>query len=77
MLKQGGCWDTYLPLIEFTYNKNLHSSIEMTPFEALYGRRCMAPLCWYDSSESVLLGLEIVQQTTKKIEMIQEKMKAS
>ena len=66
-----------LPLIEFTYNNSFHSSIGMAPFEALYGRRCRTPLCWYESGESALLGPEVVQETTEKVKMIQEKMKAS
>lgn len=37
----------------------------------------MASLCWYEYRESVFLGPEIIQQTTKKVKMIQEKMKAS
>jgi len=48
----------------------------MASFEALYGRRCRTPLCWYESSESVFFGLEVVQETTEKIKMIQKKMKA-
>jgi hypothetical protein len=44
VLEQGGSWDTYLSLIEFTYNNSFHSSIGMPPFEALYGRRCRTPL---------------------------------
>ncbi|KAI5417005.1 hypothetical protein KIW84_041848 [Lathyrus oleraceus] len=47
----------------------------MAPFEALYGRRCRTPLCWYESGESAVIGPEIVQQTTEKIKMIQEKMR--
>ncbi|MCI02642.1 retrotransposon protein [Trifolium medium] len=77
VMEEGGNWDSCLPLIEFTYNNSFHSSIGMTPFEALYERRCRTPLCWYESGESVVLGPEIVQQTTKKVKMIQEKMKAS
>jgi hypothetical protein len=49
----------------------------MAPFEALYGRGCRTPLCWFESGESVVLGPKIVQQTTEKIKMIQEKMRAS
>jgi hypothetical protein len=30
-------------VLEFTYNNIFHSSIRMTPFEALYGRRCRTP----------------------------------
>lgn len=76
VLEQGGAWGSYLPLIEFTYNNNYHSSIGMVPFDALYGRRYKIPLCWYESGE-IVLGPEIVQQTTEKVKMIQEKMKAS
>jgi len=64
-------------LIEFTYNNNFHSSIEMAPFEALYGRRCRTSLCWYESGESALLGPDVVQETIEKVKMIQDKMKAS
>ena len=32
-----GSWDSHLPLIEFSYNNSYHSSINMAPFEALYG----------------------------------------
>jgi len=77
VLEHRGIWDSHLPLIEFTYNNSYHSSIGMAPFEALYGRRCRTPLCWFESGERVVLGPEIVQQTTEKVRMIQEKMKAS
>jgi hypothetical protein len=39
-------WEKYLPLVEFTYNNNFHSSIGMPPYEALYGRPCMTSLSW-------------------------------
>ncbi|KAI3776360.1 hypothetical protein L1987_46138 [Smallanthus sonchifolius] len=40
----GGNWDSHLPLIEFSYNNNYHTSINMAPFEALYGRKCHSPI---------------------------------
>ena len=75
VLEQGITWVECLPLIEFTYNNNFHSSIGMAPFEALYGRRCRTSLCWYESGESALLGSKVVQETTKKVKMIQEKIR--
>jgi len=75
VLEQGVSWVECLLLIEFTYNNSFHSSIGMAPFEALYGRRCRTPLCWYESGESALLGPDVVQETTEKVKMIQEKMK--
>ncbi|MCI89617.1 hypothetical protein A2U01_0110906, partial [Trifolium medium] len=49
----------------------------MAPFEALYGRKCRTPLCWFETGQSVVLGPELVQQTTEKIKRIREKMRAS
>uniref|UniRef100_A0A2N9FHE6 CCHC-type domain-containing protein n=1 Tax=Fagus sylvatica TaxID=28930 RepID=A0A2N9FHE6_FAGSY len=37
ILDLGGRWDDHLPLVEFAYNNSYHSSIEMAPYEALYG----------------------------------------
>ncbi|GJR27585.1 putative reverse transcriptase domain-containing protein [Tanacetum coccineum] len=42
----GGSWDTHLPLVEFSYNNNYHTSIKCAPFEALYGRKCRSPVTW-------------------------------
>ncbi|CAN6697952.1 unnamed protein product [Malus baccata var. baccata] len=33
-------------LMEFTYNNSYHSSIGMSPFEALYGKSCRTTLYW-------------------------------
>lgn len=33
-------WDKRLSLIDFAYNNSCHSSIQMVPFEALYGHSC-------------------------------------
>ena len=41
-----GSWDRYIPLMEFAYNNSYQTSIGMTPYETLYGRRCRAPVCW-------------------------------
>ena len=73
VLDQGGSWDSHFPLIKFTYHNSFHASIGMAPYEALYGRRCRTPLCWYESGESVVLGPEIVQETTEIVKMIQER----
>jgi hypothetical protein len=32
-------WDKYLSLAEFAYNNSYQSSLKMTPFEALYGKK--------------------------------------
>ncbi|KAK2414896.1 hypothetical protein QL285_037431 [Trifolium repens] len=77
VLDDRGSWDDVLPLIEFTYNNSFHASIGMAPYEALYGRRCQTPLCWYQDGESMLVGPEMVQQTTDKVRKIRAMMKVA
>jgi transposase InsO family protein len=36
-------WESSLSYTEFSYNNSHQSSIKMSPFEALYGRRCQTP----------------------------------
>ena len=40
-----GSWEKHLPLVEFAYNNSYQASIQMTPYEALYGRSCQSPVC--------------------------------
>ncbi|GJR30122.1 putative reverse transcriptase domain-containing protein [Tanacetum coccineum] len=47
------------------------------PFEALYGRKCRSPVIWTEVGESQLIGPEIVQETTKKIVQIKERLKTA
>ncbi|EOY16855.1 Uncharacterized protein TCM_035774 [Theobroma cacao] len=67
-------WEQYLPLVEFAYNNSFQTSIQMAPFEALYGRRCRSPIGWLEVGERKLLGPELVQDATEKIHMIRQKM---
>ena len=70
-----GSWDNHLPLIEFAYNNIYQSSISMAPCETLYGRKCRTPVCWDEVGERKMIGLEIVQVTTKKVNVIRDKLK--
>jgi transposase InsO family protein len=38
VLRYGKSWDKSQPYTEFSYNNSYQASIEMAPFEALYGR---------------------------------------
>ncbi|GKB71351.1 hypothetical protein Tco_0932763 [Tanacetum coccineum] len=56
---------------------NYHSSIRCAPFEALYERKCRSPVLWAEIEESRLIGPELVQETTDKVVLIKEKLKAA
>lgn len=77
VLEKSGSWDKFLPLIEFTYNNSFHTSIGMASFEGLYGRKCRTPLCWLDSGDNLILGPDVIQQTTDQVKIIQEKIKTA
>ncbi|XP_070678235.1 uncharacterized protein [Malus domestica] len=70
-------WHKHLPLIEFVYNNNFHSSIGMALFEALHGKPCRNPLCWFEVGEQVLVGPEIVDEMTQNIQVIKANLKAA
>ncbi|GJT59630.1 putative reverse transcriptase domain-containing protein [Tanacetum coccineum] len=62
---------------EFSYNNSYHSSIRFAPFEALYARKCRSPVLWAEIRESRLIGPKLVQETTDKVVLIKEKLKAA
>ena len=61
--------------MEFAYNNSYQSSIEMAPYEALYGRKCRTPLCWDEVGERKLSSPEIVQVTTDNVNVIRDRLK--
>ncbi|KAM2806920.1 hypothetical protein COP1_047492 [Malus domestica] len=69
-----GSWEDHLSLAEFAYNNSFQSSIGMAPYEALYGKPCRSLLCWAEVGENVLLGPEIIQETTEKIKVIKQRL---
>ncbi|WVZ97272.1 hypothetical protein U9M48_042821 [Paspalum notatum var. saurae] len=68
-------WDKCLPLAEFAYNNSYQKSLEMAPFEALYGRRCRTPLNWSEPSERVTFGTDLVAQAEEQVKHIHENLK--
>ncbi|WMV29597.1 hypothetical protein MTR67_022982 [Solanum verrucosum] len=68
-----GNWNDHLPLIEFAYNNMDHSSIQMAPYETLYGRRCKYPIGWFEVGEAGLIGPELVHQAMEKVKILQER----
>ena len=39
-------WEDYLQLVEFSYKNGQQASLGMSPYEALYGRRCRTVVTW-------------------------------
>ena len=73
----GGSWEDHLPLVEFAYNNSFQSSIGMAPFEALYGRPCKSPSCWSETTDRLILGPDMIRETSEKVDLIRKRMKTS
>ena len=72
-----GNWDNHLTLIEFAYNNSNHSRIQMSPYEAFYGRKCILPIGWFEVGEAGLIGLDLVHQAMEKEKVTQEILKTA
>nr|GEV73131.1 putative reverse transcriptase domain-containing protein [Tanacetum cinerariifolium] len=73
----GNGWVNHLSLVEFSYNNSYHASIKAAPFESLYSQKCHSPICWAEVGETQLLGPELIQETTKKIIQIKQRIQAA
>ena len=69
-----GSWEEHLPLVEFAYNNSYQASIQMTPYEALYGRPCRSLICWTEVGESSITGLGLIRDTSEKVGMIRKRL---
>jgi hypothetical protein len=70
-------WDKYLALAKFSYNNSYQSSLQMAPFEALYGRRCRTPLSWSETGERKIFGPDLVVEAEDKVKIIQANLKTA
>ncbi|GKA08881.1 hypothetical protein Tco_0688212 [Tanacetum coccineum] len=61
----------------YQIGSSYHLSIRCAPFEGLYGRKCRSPVLWAEIGESSLIGPELVQETTDKVVLIKEKLRAA
>ena len=69
-----GSWEEHLPLVEFAYNNSYQVSIQMAPYEALYGGPCRSPICWTEVGESSITGPDLIRDTSEKVGIIQKRL---
>lgn len=63
--------------LDLSYNNNYYSNIDMTPFEALYGRGCISLIGWFEVVDVKPLGIYLVKDAQHKVRNIQAKLLAS
>jgi transposase InsO family protein len=62
--------ESSLPYAEFSYNNSYQTSIKMSPFEALYGRKCQTPLMWSNVGEKTLEGPAFIKEAEEEVALI-------
>jgi hypothetical protein len=77
VLAYGTKWENCLPFAEFSYNNSYQASLQMAPFEALYGRKCRTPLNWSETGESQVFGPDILREAEEQVQLIRDRLKAA
>ena len=49
----------------------------MSPYEALYGRRCRTPVTWDNPVNKIVLGPELLKEMEQEVVKIRQKLKAA
>jgi hypothetical protein len=56
VMDQPSKWEDYIHLIEFSYNNGYQASLKMSPFEAIYGRKCNTLVSWDNTIDMKIAG---------------------
>jgi len=70
-------WEDYLHLVEFAYNNGHQESLGMSPYEALYGRRCRTLVTWDNPVNRIVLGPELLKEMEQEVAKIRQNLKAA
>jgi hypothetical protein len=68
-------WEDYLHLVEFAYNKGYQASLKMSPFEALYGRKCNTLVSWDNPTNRVVVGPDFLMEMEERMIKIKQNLK--
>ena len=64
-------------MVEFAYNNGQQASLGMSPYEALYGRRCRTPMTWDNPVNKTVLGPYCLKEMEQEVAKIKQNLKAA
>jgi hypothetical protein len=70
-------WEDSLSYVEFSYNNSYQTSLRMSPYEALYGRKCRTPLMWSEVGDLIIEGPDFIAAAEDKVAEIRENLRAA
>ena len=77
VLDYGTSWEESLMYAEFAYNNSYQASLQMAPFEALYGRRCRTTLNWSETGDSRIFGPDMLKEAEEKVKQIRDRLRTA
>eukprot|EP00253_Pinus_taeda_P012395 PITA_12395 len=77
VMQQPTKWEDYLHLVEFAYNNGYHTSLQMSPFELLYGQKCRTPSSWGGPEDRLMLGPEMLNEMEELVKKVRSNLKAT
>jgi transposase InsO family protein len=77
VMDQPSKWEDYLHLVEFSYNNGYQTSLKMSPFEALYGRKCNTPVSWDNPTDRAIIGPELLREMEEQMVKIKQNLKTA
>jgi len=63
--------------MEFDYNNGYQGSLNMSPFEVLYGRKWNTPVSWDNPKDREMIGPEILKEMEEYMENIKQNLKTT
>ena len=76
-MDQPSKWAYYLHLVEFAYNNGYHSSLNMSPFKAMYGRKCNTRISWDSPTDRVIGEPELLKDREDQMVKIKQNLKVA
>jgi hypothetical protein len=77
VMDQTSKWEDYIDLVEFAYNNGYQLSLQMSPFKALYRRKCNTPMSWDNLVDIVVDGVNFLKEMEEIMTRIKHNLKAS
>jgi len=76
-MHQPSKWEDYLHLVEFAYNNDDHTFLQMSLFEVLYGRKCRTPSNWGELEDKLMFGPKMLNEMDEMFKKARSNLKAT
>jgi len=70
VVDQGSKWEDCIHLVEFAYNNGFQASLNMSPFETLYGSKCNTLVSWDNPTDRAIIGSDLRKEMEEHVTRI-------